>query len=136
MLMDRGGYRQGDYVYFMTPTMSSSWSTGRDYCFSMGGDLAYNGMESWSLRDAIRDASGLDQTWVFWGLHKSNGQWTYVDGSVPTTSEIMWYPGEPGGGNTVGDCCVQTYFNYQSYDLYTQEGSCNGPLYSICQYKC
>ena len=118
------------YNYKVSPT-KLSWQAGRDYCLSIGRDLALHGIKDFSNRVRIAKQTGQPNSnfWVGFNDKEVDGQWIGVDGSVLPSSEIHWDRGQPnnsGGNEDCGD--IRRSMGWKSNDF-----SCDRLQYALCE---
>jgi len=121
------------------------WQDARDYCQSLGGDLAHYGLDTKEKRDEILCGSlkqcdlGEDR-YIMWGLRKKSGtadEWEYLNGYVPEDNEIMWT--DDNQKSSSGEDCGMIHVNEDdAIHLQTYSHICDYhgiEHYALCQFK-
>lgn len=133
-------FRNGfNYTYVETRL---SWEDARANCVSLGGDIAYHGLDDMTFREEVLCGqlnlcnNGRDeQPWI--GLTKvssSPARWEYLDGT-PSPDDDTWI-----GGNYdyAGNDCA-TYGNVEydyNFSLHIWSLPCTHTMHSICEFAC
>jgi len=131
------------YHYDITPAGAGlSWDAAREYCLGRGGDLAYHGVENLYFRWKIAtDFGHRDAYYYYWfGLQYVAGEWTYLDGTVPSDDIVHWYTSNgdrPSDDNSLNKCALWYTYRNSGADLLTGYNDCNYVTdnnYGVCEY--
>jgi len=133
----------GSYRYEVSPTPTYTWKTGRQFCKSKGGDLAFNGFDSINYREKVLcDTlnfcdSGSNRVW--WGLSKvddSNKKWEYVDGTTADDDDIHWSD-ESEPTDSGEDQCGRMWSDHDDdRHLLAASRPCSQLNYALCEFEC
>jgi len=131
-------------TYYDSNSEGISWNQAQQWCLEREGVLAYSEQNSLDTRKEVASGLGIDENAVssiWYGVHKVNGEWTYLNGSIAEDADIHWLPGDP---ETDDDCSGWiSYPSNPDADLQSFSYACNSPIseapvksYPLCQYKC
>lgn len=128
------------YRYGIT-SASLTWDEARAVCLNGGGDLAHHGVENLNLRWKIATDFGHRATgdYLWFGLRYFAGEWSYLDGRVPSDEDVHWDGGsKPSDETALSNSCAR-WVSYRSWsaDLLTSATDCsytNSHLYGVCEY--
>jgi len=119
-------------MYEVTPS-KMTWQQGREYCQARGGDLAFHNFDTLDDRKAIDVGLGSDAFEVWYGLHKVEGVWKLIDGTVPDNIEWNTRAAQPDSGDEVG--CWHADNSYFGY-LKTAGWFDDSLAPALCEYSC
>ena len=93
------------YIYRLTP-VSQSWQQSQEFCRNWGGALAVHGVKTRENRKTLIQNLSIGNTHFWIGVNDiaSEGNWVWVNGERASSSELIWYSGEPDGGRNQ-NCC-------------------------------
>lgn len=119
---------RGGHPYLLCPYVRN-WNEAREQCIQQGQDLVIlnNAAEQTWVFDTLIQTLGDAPIWIGLSDQESEGDFRWVDGSVPGFS--AWYPGEPNdsGGE---DCTVA------ASDGFWNDLACSASLFSVCEAPC
>lgn len=89
----------------------------------------------------LRDGAGL---WLGLRYATEEESWTYMNGTVASSSDLHWKPGEPSFTqekmyhykDDTYKCAAWTSIEGYKYDLMTHNTFCIDSFYGLCQFKC
>ena len=102
-----------------------TWQEARRICVSNSADLA--SISSESERKFAYALAGKGETWVGGNDIKTEGVWTWTDGTPWVNS--FWYPGEPNNRRGNQDCATLADRGNGLFD----DGTCTFPRKFICK---
>ena len=113
-----------------------TWEGGRDYCRSIGGELATTGINTLAKRAKIGESLNLGSG-VYWIGARDTGDgndWVWVDGSTVEDKDIHWYtkrnyPEPNDDSRGVGDCAEIS----RSRSWLSNDRTCAFTTLAICQ---
>ena len=98
------------YIYRLT-SARQSWQQSQDICRNWGGTLAVHGVKTRENRKTLNQNLSIGNTHFWIGVNDiaSEGNWVWVNGERASSSELIWYSGEPGGGRNENCVFVHGY---------------------------
>ena len=121
------------YVYQLTPG-SQSWQESQEFCQNWGGTLAIHGVKTLENRKTL--IQNLSINGLFWiGANDiaSEGNWIWVNGEHASSSELIWYPGEPNDNLGKEDCALVDGNQAGSNVGLANDGQCPSSLFGLCE---
>ena len=125
------------YIYRLTPGLQS-WQESQRFCQSWGGDLAMHGMKTLENRRKLIHNLPINNIdfWIGANDIASEGNWIWVNGESASSSELIWYFGQPSNNDHGADedCVLVAGFpSYgKSFGL-TWDDRCGRPIYALCE---
>nr|CAB3231614.1 C-type lectin domain family 4 member F-like [Phallusia mammillata] len=114
-------------------TTERNWADAREYCQSIGGDLATWGMRNATVRNSIIEnvlrPAPPSSYWIGLSDLDQEGVWKYVDGVAVTSNNTDFSTGQPDNRGS-GQDCGWLYFNY---NFQMDDGSCADNGLAICE---
>ena len=119
------------YIYRLTPA-SQSWQQIQEFCRNWGGTLAVHGVKTRENRKTL--IQNLSINFNFWiGVNDiaSEGNWVWVNGERASSSELIWYSGQPNGGRNQN--CVGVHGNPTSDAGLAYDRPCAASRHGLCE---
>ena len=118
-------------TYYQLSSRTLTWIEGRNYCRSMGADLAVKGLQNKNLRALIVGQLGLSgAAWIGMTDIEQEGHWKWLDGSTVSNSDAMWFGSEPDNDRNNEDCgSIDCFYNCRSRDY-----PCEYAYVALCEF--
>ena len=120
------------YIYQLTPG-HQSWQQSQEFCRNWGGTLAVHGVKTRENRKTlIQNLSIKDRFWIGANDIASEGNWVWVNGERASSSELIWYSGQPSGGRNA-NCVLVNGNPTSSYVELAYDVGCAFSFPGLCE---
>ena len=121
--------------YYQLSPRTLTWIEARNYCHSIGAELAVKGMKDRNLRSLIVGHLGLSgAAWIGMTDIEQEGRWRWLDGTKVSDSEACWFGSEPDNERNNEDCgSIDCFYNCRARDY-----PCEYAYVALCEFpnKC
>ena len=120
------------YIYRLTP-VGQTWQQSQKFCQNWGGTLAVHGVKTRENRKTLIQNLSIDfYLWIGVNDIASEGNWVWVNGERASSSELMWYSGQPNEGRSANCVHVNGHPTHSNVGL-AYDTQCTRSRQGLCE---